>query len=456
MEDDRSLNFPTLNRPSVMSTTAAMEHPLVSVITVNFNGERYLEGLLRSLERQTYPSFEVLVVDNGSTDGSVALVRRLFPEVRVLEAGDNLGFTGGNNQGIREAKGAYLALINNDTVVDKDWLHHLVEEARRDPGIGAVGSKILFARAFVPLTFEVPTFTPAGPGSSGDTRELGVLLAEESGFETCSYQKPIFKSGFYGPESIGEERGRWTRGQASVFLPVESLDEPGPLRLRLRSGSGGRSRQLRVGVNESEIAVLEVGEEWRDHRVAVPSDVARRHGFDVLNNAASFLKEDGEAGDRGIFESDRGQYDISEDVEAVCGCAMLLSREAVEDVGAFDEDLFMYFEDTELSWRLRKRGYRLRYQPKSVVRHFHASTSVEWSPLFHFLVSRNRILMLLKHASAATASRAYLEELYRLWRALRAHRSLLHVDVRTRLSVQRSLLSKGPRALLKRVGWLGH
>lgn len=188
----------------------------------------------------------------------------------------------------------------------------------------------------------------------------------------------------------------------------------------------------------------------------MPVGVATLAGFDVINNAASFLRDDGEAGDRGIYEPDRGQYDRAEDVTALCGCSMLLRRSVLDAVGFFDRDLFMYYEDTELSWRIRKAGYRLRFVPESVVRHFHASTSVEWSPLFNFLVARNRILMLIKHAALKHIVRAYAEELYRLLRLVKTHRSLRAEPVRTRLRIQASLLWQAPRALLKRVGILPH
>ena len=79
--------------------------PLVSVVVVNYDGARFLPGLLSALERQTYPELEILVVDNGSRDGSVPLVERSFPSVRILRTEKNLGFAGGNNLGIRAARG---------------------------------------------------------------------------------------------------------------------------------------------------------------------------------------------------------------------------------------------------------------------------------------------------------------------------------------------------------------
>jgi GT2 family glycosyltransferase len=119
---------------------AAPARPLVSVVIVNFNGERYLENLLTSLERQSYPDFEILLVDNASTDGSVPLVERDFPGVRLIRAKGNLGFAEGNNVGIRASRGDFIALINNDTVVEDAWLATLVEDALSSTDIGAVGS----------------------------------------------------------------------------------------------------------------------------------------------------------------------------------------------------------------------------------------------------------------------------------------------------------------------------
>ena len=211
-----------------------------------------------------------------------------------------------------------------------------------------------------------------------------------------------------------------------------------------------------VIIGNTTVARLDVSTGWQDYIVSPEPRLTMREGADVINNAASFLEEDGTAGDRGIFEPDRGQYDEPEDVTALCGCSMLISRAALDHVGLLDSDFFMYYEDTELCWRLRKSGYRLRYQPSSVVRHIHAATSGEWSPTFTFLVGRNRVLMLLKHASARTAIRGYLEEVGRLLFALRVHRSLNATDVRTRLRIQRSLLRRAPRAVMKRFGLLPH
>ena len=97
--------------------------------------------------------------------------------------------------------------------------------------------------------------------------------------------------------------------------------------------------------------------------------------FDVVNNVGTHLVGDGYAADRGWLERDNGQYERTEDVFAWCGAAVLLRADYLRDVGTFDERLFLYSEDLELSWRGLRRGWRHRYVPASVVRHVHSATS---------------------------------------------------------------------------------
>jgi GT2 family glycosyltransferase len=121
--------------------------PAVSVVVLNYNGKHYLEPCLSSLEKQTCRDFEVILVDNGSSDGSVEYVENNWGWVRVIALGENLGFCGGNNVGIREARGKYVALLNNDTEVDPRWLEELetaLDNALNDgENVGFCASKML-------------------------------------------------------------------------------------------------------------------------------------------------------------------------------------------------------------------------------------------------------------------------------------------------------------------------
>ncbi len=98
----------------------------VSIITLNWNGRRWLDRCLSSLLAQTYPHTEVIMVDNHSSDDSVAFVHQKFPQVKVVANSDNLGFAGGNNSGIAPAQGELILLINNDTWVKPDFVANLV------------------------------------------------------------------------------------------------------------------------------------------------------------------------------------------------------------------------------------------------------------------------------------------------------------------------------------------
>lgn len=120
-----------------------MSDPLLSVIIPNWNGAAHLSVCLDSLRGQTYPSLEVIVVDNASTDGSRDLLAQQYPEARVLQLPENRGFTGACNAGLKVARGEILILLNNDTEADAGWLAAVENAFRRHPKAGSVASKML-------------------------------------------------------------------------------------------------------------------------------------------------------------------------------------------------------------------------------------------------------------------------------------------------------------------------
>lgn len=252
--------------------------PRASVAIPNYNGRRFLEACLEAvLAQELEGGFEVLLLDNGSDDDSLAYVRERFPEVRAVALGTNRGYAGANNVGFAEAAADYVVLLNNDTRVRPGWLAGLVRTADSDPMIGAVTSKLVF------------------------------------------------------------------------------LDRP-----------------------------------------------------KTIQNAGSLMLTDGSGADRGFGEPDRGQYEVRQEVFAACGCAVLLARRMLDEVGGFDETFFAYYEDTDLSWRMRLRGWRIVYEPTAMVEHVHTGTNVEWSPFFIFHVDRNRLFMILKNAPAGFVLRAFV------------------------------------------------
>jgi hypothetical protein len=123
------------------------KHPHVSIILLNWNQPHFTLACLDSLQLVEYPAFDVIVVDNGSVDNSVALIKERFPEIKLIENKQNLGFAGGNNVGILHAmaNGAdYVLLLNNDTEVAPNMLRVLVDVGESDPTIGALGPKIYY------------------------------------------------------------------------------------------------------------------------------------------------------------------------------------------------------------------------------------------------------------------------------------------------------------------------
>ncbi|MDX2493674.1 MAG: glycosyltransferase family 2 protein, partial [Desulfuromusa sp.] len=116
--------------------------PAVSIIIVNWNGRSHLVDCLDSLAAQTFRDFEVVFVDNGSVDDSVALVRAEYPWVRLVPLSENTGFATGNNRGLEHAVGDYIVTLNNDTRVAEDWLDTLLSVAESNPRAGMVGCRI--------------------------------------------------------------------------------------------------------------------------------------------------------------------------------------------------------------------------------------------------------------------------------------------------------------------------
>ena len=121
-----------------------MDHPLVSVVTVNYDHPEVTCALLESLRHVTYPNLEIIVVDNASPNDDPAIIKQLYPEIVFIQSEKNLGFANGNNQGIKKAKGDYILLLNNDTEVEPGFFEPLVSKLQSDPNIGMVSPKIRF------------------------------------------------------------------------------------------------------------------------------------------------------------------------------------------------------------------------------------------------------------------------------------------------------------------------
>lgn len=262
--------------------------PRVRVVVLNFNGGDLTRACVASLARLDWPAdaLDVVVVDNASSDDSLARALAARPGARAVALADNRGFPA-NNVALADLSGVdYVALCNNDTEVEPGWLAPLVAALEADPRAGAACPKILFA----------PGCEPAA---------------------------------------------------------------------------------------------------------------SRATGRPVVNNAGNEVLADGYGVDRGFGEPDDGRFDQAGEVFAWCGASVLLRPAYLADAGLLDERFFLYYEDTDLAWRGRRRGWRYRYVPESVVWHRHSATTGSGSDLHVRLSERNRLCMLVKNAPAQLAITAF-------------------------------------------------
>src|SRR5437773_5989510 len=116
---------------------------MISVVVVNWNGKPLLADCLSSLRSQTFPDFEVVVVDNGSMDGSGEWIRENFPDFKLVQLDENRGFAGGNNAGISQSRGEWIALLNNDAAARPDWLERLHAAVEGQEGVGLAASQVI-------------------------------------------------------------------------------------------------------------------------------------------------------------------------------------------------------------------------------------------------------------------------------------------------------------------------
>ncbi|MCX6252596.1 MAG: glycosyltransferase family 2 protein [Bacteroidetes bacterium] len=138
-----------------------MNPPLVSIITVTYDHPEVTCQLLGSLRKITYSPIEIIVVDNASPNDDPTIIPQTFPEVHFIQSKENIGFAGGNNLGIRVAKGKYVLLLNNDTEVDPGFLEPLVAKFETDAGMGAASPKIKFF--YTPDTLQFAGLSPINP-----------------------------------------------------------------------------------------------------------------------------------------------------------------------------------------------------------------------------------------------------------------------------------------------------
>lgn len=183
-------------------------YPLITVSIVNLNGSNYLKDCLESLKKLNYPTekIEIIIVDNGSNDDSVEFVRNNYPEVKLICNNGNLGFAKANNQAAAEAKGDYVAFLNNDTKVDENWLIELLRPVYGSDEIICSGSKV--------LSFDGKSIDFAG----------GMINFEAKGFQ-IDYGRPKEKDNHNIERFLPFVNGGAMLVKRDVFLNSGGFDE---------------------------------------------------------------------------------------------------------------------------------------------------------------------------------------------------------------------------------------
>lgn len=437
----------------------------VRLVVLNYNGGDDTIRCVDSLHRLDWPAdeLEIVVVDNASTDGSLERVARLYPSVKTIRLPTNDGFPA-NNLALRDLGHLrYVGLINNDAFVEPGFLGPLVESLDADEGLGAASPLMVFERQFVDLEVKAAALRVG----RGDPRALGVKISGMRVDGVDVWGNAQIASGGYGAETSASERYEWTSDRAVLRIPVvRNADLPTTVQIRM-SCVGSKQVTVTSGATEAQFDVRDAPE-W----LTVGLD---GEPYDVVNNAGSDIFDDGYGADRGFglaldewraaATEVTGDLDVDgqdtggQEVVAWCGGAVLLRPDYLRDVGLFDERFFLYYEDTDLSWRGQGRGWRYRFVPTSVVRHLHAATSVEGSVRFSYFTERNRLLMLVKNAPRRMVLDAVVDYKLRTYDAFRrdvltaivARRRPNTVPFRRRLRALFGFAAMAPRLMPARV-----
>ena len=467
------------------SSPTAGRSSLVTVVVLNYtNGVRWLLPCLRHvLAQQDLPGpMDVLVVrnppderDRGGDDWAEVrdeLAKDEFRQVRVIGNKANEGFAGGHNVAFREVQTPFVAIVNSDARPGPTWLSELLAafDGKENSRLGAAAAKLVFLPRYLPVELSTPGFVPAELDPLRlDTRELGVRVHEVR-VDGCDVTGGVVWGQLgYDEEGPDSKRFRWTRPAGTMLLPVDpELPGSGSVRrlhltLRLATDAikpvelswPGGAADVKTDGQPAEVRPAEVRP--AEVVVKVPASTGL---VDVLNNAGSMVDVAGNGIDRGFRQvDDRDRYEKPEDVFAFCGAAVCFRTAALRDAGYFDDDFFMYYEDTDLAWRMWARGWRVRYVPTSVVRHHHSATlgsealGEQQDQRRPFHIERNRLLMLTKNARAGLAVREVLRYLWAtVWWILKALTSKKRPPggLWLRLRVVGSYLRLLPRMLRRR------
>ncbi|MEP7166993.1 MAG: glycosyltransferase [Candidatus Woesebacteria bacterium] len=388
-------------------------HPFVSIIIVNFNGRHLLDECLTALLSLNYPSraFEIILVDNNSSDDSVPFVLKKFPKVKVVYSKENSGFTGGNILGYSQAKGDYIVLLNSDVRVDPEWLTSLAKTAA-DEKVGIVSSKLRFALPFIELGINSAAVPRSKVFHTIDHSPIGALIEDILCAPSTLGSLVYYKSGFYDKKDGGICTRR-TSGKSTVLLPFDPGKSSNIYILTLHGLESKEALTLPVTltINGEKIQEIQLhSHEATQVTLSIKEGQVKNNLIWLIQNAGNSILSNGYGKDRGnvilmrdnerleFYEEESEYFSKRSELLAACGASMLIKREVIDHVGFLDGNYFMYYEDVEFSLRAWRAGWKIIYDPNSIGYHKHrATTGSQESAFFLNLVERNHLAFVIVH-----------------------------------------------------------
>lgn len=325
--------------------------PKVAVVVVNYKGYKYLEKCFNTLCNQTYANYEIVFVENGGDKKAVEFIKTTYPKVRILESEENLGFTGGYNLGIKYAlenlNPDYVAILNNDTWVEKDWLEQLVK-GFTDESIGITTSLIYMYYRYLLVEIEAK-----------NEGVVKTIKANNLDYKVIAYDEG-FKNGkrFFRNQKV--EKGE------SMYLavPVDIGQEQKELALKIEASEDFKFG-VKIGGTEfegSSTLKLKIDEILGNITEIV------QNGGTLLNKKHLYFFEEHFLEPVTILNE--RELARTRETEAGCGCAMMIRADLLKSLGMLKEDFFAYFEDTEISYRYFKAGYKTNFIGGAKVHHW--------------------------------------------------------------------------------------
>lgn len=398
---------------------SAENYPFCSLIVLNYNGENIISETLNSLLNLSYPKdkYEILVVDNNSQDGSKVILTQYSKDnknLKVFFLDKNKGFSKGNNFGIKKSKGKYVALINSDCLVEKNWLKEIVTSVIKDKNVFAVNSKIYLYPKFINVSFQVdPKLVP-----------VYAWLSKSNFYQSPNSELsylPLWKKDAVAPSVYAN---------FTMELPYEPYDDEIIEFIILFNSRGLKfSKEDNLSnliiFNNKSLKVLNVAVNGDDIEYLISLKLTNpeviNNSLDKVQNAGIMVFQDGYGRDIGavvrsgqqFHEYDLKQYNRKREVYAACAAAVLYRKDILHKIGLLDESFFMYYEDVDICERARFAGFKTVYNPKAVVRHYHALFSKEWSPFFIYHVEKGRLLHIFYNFPLRVFLREYFSLIYK-------------------------------------------